>query len=311
MLIDRRKLLALGSIGFGALNLAPQALAAQPPAPGRATTRLRVMTYNIRLDTKADGPNQWLHRRTEVSAQIEWFRPDIFGLQEVVFNQKQDMIADLPDYRLVGAGRDDGRDAGESSPIGYRAALFDLLGSGTFWLSPTPDRPSKGWDAAYPRVATWVRLRTRRGSKTLLVINTHWDHIGVEARRQSGLMVSRWLSGNRRKGDHIIMLGDFNSGIGSDGMRALIDEGTAFGLRDSRLASRSKPFGPAGTFNGFKLQPEPGETIDHILVGRNVAVTRYAVIAQNVDGRMLSDHYPVLADLEISPDSRQSAFPPK
>jgi len=311
MLIDRRKLLALGSIGFGALNLAPRALAAEAPPPGRATTRLRVMTYNIRLDTEADGPNKWAHRRTEVAAQIDWFRPDIFGLQEVVFNQKQDMIADLPEYRLIGAGRDDGRDAGESSPIGYRAALFDVLGSGTFWLSPTPDRPSKGWDAAYPRVATWVRLRTRRGSKTLLVINTHWDHIGLEARRQSGRMLSRWLSGNRRKGDHIVMLGDFNSGIGSDGMRALIDGGTAFGLRDSRLASQSKPFGPAGTFNGFKLQPEPGETIDHILVGRNVAVARYAVIAQNVDGRMLSDHYPVLADLEISPDSRQSAFPPK
>ena len=300
MMFDRRTLL----IGAGISALASQSLARPATARGRSVTPLRIMTYNIRLDTPVDGDNRWAYRRAGVAAQIEWFRPDIFGLQEVVFNQKQDMIADLPDYRLIGAGRDDGRDAGESSPIGYRAQLFDVLGSGTFWLSPTPDRPSKGWDAAYPRVATWVRLRTRRGSKTLLVINTHWDHIGVEARRQSGQMLSRWLSGNRRKGDHIIMLGDFNSGIGSDGMRALIDGGTAFGLRDSRLASLSKPFGPAGTFNGFKLQPEPGETIDHILVGKNVAVTRYAVIAQNVDGRMLSDHYPVLADLEISPDRR-------
>lgn len=304
MLTDRRNLLFAASIGIGALAATHRAFAAESIAGrastrGSAATRLCVMTYNIRLDTEADGPNKWLHRRAWVSAQIDWFRPDIFGLQEVVFNQKQDMIADLPEYRLVGDGRDDGHNAGESSPIGYKVDLFDLAGSGTFWLSPTPDRPSKGWDAAYPRVATWVRLRPKRGNRTVLAINTHWDHVGAEARHQSGRLLARWLLENCRKGDHVIVLGDFNSDVDSDGMRALLEAGTAPGLRDCRQASLSKPFGPAGTFNGFKLQPEPGETIDHILVGRNVAVARYAVVAQNIDGRMLSDHYPVLADLQL------------
>lgn len=299
---DRRTLLT--GAGLGALALASRATATQShaghmSAHGGRATQLRVMTYNIRLDTEADGPNRWTYRRAWVAAQIDWFRPDIFGLQEVVFKQKQDMIADLPDYRLIGAGRDDGQDAGESSPIGYREELFDLLGSGTFWLSPTPERPSKGWDAAFPRVATWIRLRTKRGGKTVLAVNTHWDHVGVEARKQSGMQLARWLSENYRKADHVILIGDFNSGIGSDGLRALTDGAAAPGLRDSRNASQSKPFGPSGTFNAFKLQPEAGETIDHILVGANVSVRRHAVIAQNVDGRMLSDHYPVLADLQL------------
>jgi endonuclease/exonuclease/phosphatase family metal-dependent hydrolase len=295
MLFERRALL----IGTALGTLASQSHARPRALQDKSITPVRVMTYNIRLDTEADGPNRWPNRRAWVTAQIEWFRPDIFGLQEVVFSQKQDMIADLPDYRLIGAGRDDGHDAGESSPLGYRIELFDLLGSGTFWLSPTPERPSKGWDAAFPRVATWVRLRTKRGGKIILAVNTHWDHIGIEARRQSGLLLARWLAENRRKGDHIILIGDFNSGIGSDGLRALIEGEAAGGLRDSRTASLTKPFGPLGTFNNFMLNPEGRDAIDHILVGRDVSVIRHAVIAQNIEGRMLSDHYPVLADLRL------------
>lgn len=280
-------------------GLASKSFARPSTAQARSTTPLRVMTYNIRLDTPVDGPNRWAYRRAGVAAQIDWFRPDIFGLQEVVFGQKQDMIADLPDYRLIGAGRDDGRNGGESSPIGYRLDRFDLLESGTFWLSPTPDKPSKGWDAAFPRVATWARLRIRPGDKTILAVNTHWDHIGLEARKQSGMLLARWLSEHRGKADHIILIGDFNSDLDGDGLRALTGSVTMPGLRDSRGASQSKPFGPAGTFNNFKLQPEGQDAIDHILVGGNVSVVRYAVIAQNVDGRMLSDHYPVLADLRL------------
>lgn len=273
------------------------------PAQACVPTQLRVMTYNIRLDTAADGPNRWVHRRAWVSAQIEWFRPDIFGLQEVVFNQKQDIAADLFGYRLVGKGRDDGRDGGESSPVGYDARRFDLLDSGTFWLSPTPDRPSKGWDAAYPRVATWARLRVKRRKMTLLAINTHWDHVGIESRNQSALLIGKWLTDNRRKDDRVIMLGDFNIGIASDAMRTLTDVAGSY-LHDSRMTSQTRPFGPEGTFNDFKLQPETSKTIDHILVGNNIAVTRYAVIAQNVDGRMLSDHYPVLADLALGSECK-------
>jgi endonuclease/exonuclease/phosphatase family metal-dependent hydrolase len=298
MLINRRNLLSTTSAGLAAFATDFSSLGARPIGPSRADAMpLRAMTYNIRLATEADGENVWRNRRRWVSAQISWLQPDIFGLQEVVFSQKQDIIADLPDYHLVGNGRDDGRDGGESSPLGYSIARFEMQACGTLWLSPTPDRPSKGWDAAFPRVATWARLVARSDGRPILAINTHWDHVGVEARNHSASLLSTWLAEHRQPRDHIIFLGDFNADVDSEAMRLLTDAHAPVRLRDSRAASQSEPFGPAGTFNDFKLQPDTTRTIDHILVGDDITVRRFAVIAQNVDGRMLSDHYPVLADL--------------
>lgn len=269
------------------------------------STELRVMTYNIRLDTPTDGLNDWAHRREMLTSQIHWLQPDIFGLQEVVFTQKQYIAnAFRFDFALVGVGRDDGKDGGESSPIGYNIHRFKLMDSGTFWLSPTPDVPSKGWDAAYPRVATWARLRTKKGGKMILVMNTHWDHIGVEARKQSALQVKQWLIAHRKAKDHVIVIGDFNAEPDSEPLAILTDLKSPVWLRSAALNSTAKPFGPKGTFNDFKLQPETERTIDHILVGGQkggeIWISHYAVIAQNVDGRMISDHYPVLADIGLN-----------
>ena len=275
------------------------------PASAAEQPVLRVMTYNIRLDTPADGLNSWEHRRDNLTSQIYWLRPDVFGLQEVVINQKHDITeAFRLDFALVGAGRDDGKDAGESSPIGYNIHRFKLLASGTFWLSPTPDVPSKGWDAAYPRVATWVRLRENKGGKVILAINTHWDHIGVEARKQSALQLKQWLMDKRKPEDHVVVLGDFNAEPDSEPLAILTDLKSPVSLRSAALNSTFRPFGPKGTFNDFKFQPEAVKAIDHILVGGQkggeIWISRYAVIAQNVDGRMISDHFPVLADLKLN-----------
>ncbi|MEE9433762.1 MAG: endonuclease/exonuclease/phosphatase family protein [Sphingorhabdus sp.] len=276
-------------------------------APAGASTKTcetaltRVMTYNIRLDTPIDGLDSWAHRRAWVSAQIDWLRPGIFGLQEVVIHQKRELASDLPGYQVIGKGRDvDG--TGESSPIGFRSDLFALHDSGVFWLSATPDIPSKGWDAAYPRIVTWARLTANGGLTHILVINTHWDHIGIEARNNSGLQLQRWISDYAKADDHVILLGDFNAEIGSEAMQNLLAPAeVSVRLVDSRAASRTKSFGPVGTFNDFKLKPEKLRSIDHILASNNISVRRHAVIAQNIDGRLPSDHYPVLADLAFKP----------
>ncbi len=287
------------------LMLQVLALALICPAQASARpTKVRVMTYNIRLDTPVDGANDWAHRRENLIAQIKWLRPDIFGLQEVVINQKRDIANALRfDFAMVGVGRDDGKEGGESSPVGYEKDRFAMIANGTFWLSPTPDVPSMGWDAAFRRVATWARLRERRGGKILLVINTHMDHVGIEARRQSALLLKQWLVTHRRKGDHVMLIGDFNARPDSEPLAILTDPKSPVGLRSAALNATEHPFGPAGTFNDFKLQPEKELTIDHILVGGQkggeIWVSRYAVIAQNINGRMISDHYPVLADLVL------------
>lgn len=259
---------------------------------------LRLMTYNIRLDLPSDGVNAWANRRDWVAAQVHWLRPDIVGMQEVLPNQKADLAAALPQYRFFGGGRD-GKDAGEASPIGFDTSRFRFLGGGVFWLSPTPKKPSKGWDAAYPRIVTWVRLRMIGSTTKLLAINTHWDHIGVEARQQSSAQMSRWIADEADHCDQVLVLGDFNSTLDSAEMRGLTE--STLGIRDARAASKSAPFGPSGTFNDFKIAPAESKTIDHLLIDKRIDVNAYTVVSQVIDGRVPSDHFPVLADLGVTP----------
>ena len=270
--------------------LLPAAAAAEPQP-------LRLMTYNIRLDIASDGPNAWPHRRQWVADQIRWLRPDVFGMQEVVPGQKADLAADLPRYRFFGEGRD-AKGAGEASPIAFDKQRFDFIEGGTFWLSPTPEVSSKGWDAAFPRVVTWARLKIAGARQVVLAVNTHWDHIGLEARRQSAAQMRAWLDKNARRCDRVLVFGDFNSELDSEQMQVLVKGET--GLRDSRALSKSPPFGPAGTFNGFNPAPTASTIIDHILLGDGIEVERYAVFAQVIEGRVPSDHFPVLVDLSLA-----------
>ena len=219
--------------------LACAASAAEPQS-------LRLMTYNIRLDLASDGVNAWPHRRPWVVAQVQWLQPDLFGMQEVLPHQKAELIADLPQYRIIGGGRDDGQEKGEASPIGYDTTRFAFLGGGLFWLSPTPDVPSKGWDAALNRVATWARLKVRGTRHVVLAINTHWDHIGIIARRESAAQIGRWIEANARRCERVMLFGDFNTEMDSEPLKLIR---TSPGLRDARAVTKSAPFGPAGTFN--------------------------------------------------------------
>lgn len=273
------------------------ALAALAPVSAEQGQALRVMTYNIRLDLASDGVNAWAKRRDWVVAQVQWLRPDLFGLQEVLPNQKADLIADLPRYRLFGEGRD-AKGAGEASPVGYDTERFEFLAGDMFWLSPTPEVSSRGWDAAYPRIATWARLRIRGSQQVVLAINTHWDHVGIIARRQSAAQLVRWIGTNARHCEQVLLFGDFNSEIDSEQMRIIVR--SPLGLRDARAITKSAPFGPGGTFNGFKPGSPDSSAIDHILVGGQAELERYAVFSQSIDGRVPSDHFPVLVDLKIA-----------
>ncbi|HET9472889.1 MAG TPA: endonuclease/exonuclease/phosphatase family protein [Steroidobacteraceae bacterium] len=281
-----------------AVATAALSIAAFASAAAEQSQSLRLMTYNIRLDLASDGANAWENRRRWVAAQVLWLRPDIFGLQEVLPNQKADLIADLPRYRLFGGGRDDGKEKGESSPIGYDALRFDFVEGGMFWLSPTPDVPSRAWDAAYPRIVTWVRLKIRDSRQVVLAINTHWDHIGIVARLQSAAQIVRWIEVNARRCEQILLFGDFNSEIDSAQMRAITQSPLA--LRDARAVSKSAPFGPTGTFNGFRPVPAESRAIDHVLIGSRIEVERYAVFSQTIEGRVPSDHFPVMVDLNTT-----------
>ena len=155
---------------------------------------LRVMSYNIRLDAQVDEQAGWgwSKRKQALCDLITLVNPDLFGLQEVVVNQLEYIAAQFPDYAYVGSGRDDGKSKGEFSPIFFNKVKFDLLASGTFWLSETPEVVgSKGWDAAICRVCSWVKLKSKQSGKVFFQFNTHFDHIGKQARAESAKLILR------------------------------------------------------------------------------------------------------------------------
>jgi endonuclease/exonuclease/phosphatase family metal-dependent hydrolase len=274
------------------------ALLAQPAAAKERADRYSAMTYNIRLDLASDGENAWPHRRSALTGLIAYHAPDLVGMQEVLLHQKQAIEADLPAYAFVGAARDDGKDKGEFSPLGFRRDRFALLASGTFWLSLTPQIPGKGWDAAYPRVASWARLKDKASHHMLLVVNTHFDHVGTTARIESAKQIRRWIGDNRKTGETAVLMGDFNSPATSDAYAAIVEPGEG-ALRDSGAISRTPHYGPPGTFTGFDIARMDAGPIDHIFVSDDVTVLRHATLTDQNGGKLPSDHYPVVADLCI------------
>ena len=262
------------------------------PAP------FRVMSFNIRTASADDGPNGWHLRRDLVVETIRQQKPDVIALQEVVLSQAAELRAALPEYGFVGVGRDDGAEEGEFVPIFYRRQRFTLLDSGHFWLSQTPERVgSVGWDAALPRMATWVQLRFEDAPLAeVRIVNVHFDHQGARARAESARMLRRFSES--LGGRALVVLGDFNCPPGSEPYQILSEEGRDLAALTDVLA------GPAagaasGTFHAFTGQPQGGR-IDWILVNRRFRATAPAVDHRSFDGRYPSDHFAVAATLRLT-----------
>jgi endonuclease/exonuclease/phosphatase family metal-dependent hydrolase len=264
---------------------------------------LTVLTYNIRYDTPADGPNQWQYRRDAMVQYVRNARPDIIGFQEVLPQPRAFLAAQLTDYAWYGVGRDDGEDNGEGTPVFFRRDRFDLLDQGTFWLSPTPQvAGSRGWDAALPRVASWVKLRERQSGTDLLAINTHFDHRGPGARLESARLLLRKIdelasSGGRRL--PVILTGDFNCRPGDEPYRALTQpEDASMGLLDAQHLSRQPHQGGDSTLNAFRAIT-PGGKIDYIFVRDVAGVESHRIEDPRVEDRFVSDHLPLLSDIVL------------
>ncbi|HSI69568.1 MAG TPA: endonuclease/exonuclease/phosphatase family protein, partial [Gillisia sp.] len=146
--------------------------------------QVNVMSYNIKYATENDGENSWSKRKDHLTNQIKFFHPDVLGVQEALHGQMEHIKDNVADYQYVGAARDDGKTKGEYSAIFYNSSKFELLEESTFWLSETPNSPSKGWDASFPRVCTYVKLKEKESGKEFWVFNTHFDHEGDEAREK-------------------------------------------------------------------------------------------------------------------------------
>ena len=224
---------------------------------------------------------------------------DVLGTQEVLYDQLNDLLIALPQYAYAGVGRKDGKTAGEYSAVFYKKERFELLKSGTFWLSENPTYVgSIGWDAALERIATWVLLKERTTGKSFAFVNTHFDHIGVVARRESAkLLLAK--ANEIAEGLPLIVSGDLNSTPDSEAVKTLTDASNVNHLSDSRSVASSIS-GPAWTFHGFGATPLAERTIiDYLFVKNNVTVQQVSVIFEMQDKLYLSDHNPVLESVSF------------
>lgn len=256
-------------------------------------SQVRVMTYNLRYANPDDAENYWELRKTEVAALITHYQPDIMGIQEGLLPQLSYLNEVLDQFSYVGVGREDGDQQGEYSAIFYRLDVFELVDTHTVWLSETPDIPSVGWDAALPRIVTYALLKHKESGVLYPVFNTHFDHLGSEARSHSAQLILQQVENRPEAGERVIVMGDLNSEPHSTPIATLKSV-----LNDSFEISKTKPYGPPGTYNDFNISQVPQRRIDYIFT-RGFSVQSYRQIDdRRVNGLYVSDHLPVMVELE-------------
>jgi len=259
-----------------------------------ASQDLKIMTYNIKLDYPKEGKNSWTNRKPFMVKQIKFYEPDVLGVQEAMPNQMKDLDSLLTNYSFVGVGRDDGKDEGEYSAIFYKKNDLEVVESSTFWLSQTPDKVSMGWDAVCNRVCTYALFQDKKTNKKFWVFNTHFDHVGKEARTKSAVLILDKIKGLNIENHPVFLTGDFNMEPDHESIDYITQT-----LKDSKAISEID-FGPEGTFNGFHFDQPVTRRIDYIFVSENVKVNKYAVLSDNWNMQYPSDHLPVLIEAKLT-----------
>tara|TARA_R110002051_G_scaffold263989_1_gene323873 strand:+ start:736 stop:1596 length:861 start_codon:yes stop_codon:yes gene_type:complete len=249
-------------------------------------------TFNIRYANTNDVGNLWADRLPHVASLIQFHKIELFGVQEALNNQLLDLTKELG-YSYIGVGRDDGTEKGEYAAILYNPKKFEILDHGTFWLSPTPDKPSKGWDAALNRICTWGKFKDEEG-KDFYVFNIHYDHIGQQAREESSKLVMAQVTKINKENAPALLMGDFNV-TPDNGAYTTITSNPDW--QDARLISETPSYGPAGTFTGFDWEKMPDGIIDHVFVKGDIKVIRHGILTDNYGKKYPSDHFPVLVEV--------------
>ena len=255
----------------------------------------KISSFNIRMDTPNDGDDAWPNRKEMVKGIIRFHDLDIIGTQEG-FKHQLDDILELPDYAYVGGGRDDGKDKGEHSAIIYRKDKYEVIENGDFWFSETPNIPGKGWDATCcNRICSWAKFKVIKTGKEFYVFNSHYDHQGQVARKNSSLLLLEKIK--EITGDFpVFATGDFNATPDSEPIQTLSKSGF---LLDSYMITKEPPYGTVGTFNSFQLNAPMKNRIDYIWVTSGIEVKKYGVLNDVHYGHFPSDHFPVVIEAKF------------
>lgn len=248
---------------------------------------LKVMSYNIRLGSAQDGTNSWALRYTATGEMLEDQKPDVFGVQEALEYQVR-YIEEMCGYESVGVGRENGKKEGEHMSIFWNKKAVSMLKWGTFWLSETPEKPSKGWDAECFRTATWALMKDKKTGKKFYFVNTHLDHKGTEAQKNGLKLIVDRIAEINPDGLPMVFTGDFNIEPKNPALKDL----------DARMQSARKiavKTDDHATYNGWG---KSSTMIDYIYVSGFSSCPEYQTVTKRYEDRkFISDHYPIFARL--------------
>lgn len=293
--VDARASFSLRSLPWLLLLVVLPAYTPLTAQSASETASLRVMTFNIRYGTAPDGENAWVKRSSICLRTIGSANADIIGVQEAIRSQIEAILEVFPEYAQLGVGRDDGRMVGEYSAIFVKKERFDILASGTFWLSDTPEVPgSMSWGNLYPRICSWARMQDALNGYTIAVFNTHWDHESQAAREKGALLIRERVRSIALDGDRVILMGDFNAGESNPAFVSMLGWPER-PLRDSFRMLHPDEKG-VGTYNAFRERSN-SDKIDAILVSEGWRVLNAEIDRISYEGKMPSDHFPVTATL--------------
>lgn len=251
---------------------------------------LKVMSYNIRLGSGKDGTNSWMYRYPATAYMIEDQKPDVFGVQEALDYQILFIEENCRNYKSVGVGREDGKKKGEHMSIFYNKKTVKVIKWGTFWLSETPEEPSKGWDAACFRTATWALMKDKKTGRRFYFVNTHLDHVGAEAQKNGLKLITDRIASINPKGYPMVLTGDFN----------IKPDNKALTELDTMMESTRKIAEKTDSHNTFNGWGKAGKdmVIDYIYVSGFGCCKEYRTVTKRyADRAYVSDHYPITARL--------------
>ena len=275
----------LFALFLAALMMLPQTVHAKKENEG--TEGLKVMSYNIRLGSANDGTNSWSLRYIATGEMLEDQAPDVFGVQEALDYQVR-YINEMCGYEYVGVGRENGKKEGEHMAIFWNKKSVSMLKWGTFWLSETPQKPSKGWDAACFRTATWALMKDKKTGNKFYFVNTHLDHEGKEAQKNGLKLIVDRIGEINPEGYPMVLTGDFNMKPDDPNLAEL----------DSKMQSTRKIAAVTDSHDTYNGWGRGSGIIDYIYVSGFSSCPEYqTVVKRYQDRKFVSDHYPVSARL--------------
>lgn len=275
-----------------------------------------IMSFNIRYGTANDKENAWTMRKALVWNVIRNHRPDVIGIQEGLRFQLDEIRKRVPGYAEIGVGRNDGATKGEYTAILFRTARFRADEAGTFWLSDTPEKPgSKSWGNTIPRICTWAHFIDKQTHRSFYLYNTHLDHQSQPSRERSIELIAARIAARAHRNDPVLITGDFNASEDNPVIRFAKGEIPRASGADDRPITPMRFIDTfravhadaeqVGTFHGFH-GGQSGPKIDYVFADPNITVREAAILHDRTDGRYPSDHYPVIARINLSPEN-----PPK